>query len=350
MTGSTPEPGQAAAGNNTIAFGNLPRPRDQHVEHVTGGPTPPPAVASPVSRADTTSAASTVYVVQYHPTADIPQPVRRRVDANGNTQAERAQAQAQVQQRSMENSTQNLATDPEKEDSDDSSQPNTNRGHGAWLSVSNPFKRKRASPPAEVQQARQANADVPARAVTPSHNFSRWDIKNRIGVLAAETSERLRDRTARHRQDEDVPVTIIPAQPRDSGRTWIPTAPQQQNEAQASGVAERDENSPGQGGTGSSTATTSQEGSRSSQRNSNPARSINASPLGAGGAKSPIVIPAPSRNSNHRPPRADDIRPTGDSNSPTIIPAPRRSMRSSPLATHHTAAASSRDSGEDGNG
>ena len=84
---SAQEPGNVGKHErpNGVMFGSLPKPKKQNRDSILGKPTPPLPVASPVSRADTTSAASTVYVVQHNPMADVPQPVRRRADASGNT-------------------------------------------------------------------------------------------------------------------------------------------------------------------------------------------------------------------------------------------------------------------------
>ena len=342
-TTATPEPRHATNHNrpNGIVFGSLPKPRGQNEEPVLGGPTPPPAVASPVSRADTSSAASTVYVVQYNPTADVPQPVRRRADASGNT--ERTLAQAQAQRQSMQGRKEDR--DPEKEEAEENTRPNQGRGSGAWFSVPNPFKRKRASPPAEVQQARRDVEKSGSRATTPAHNFSPWDIKNRIGVLAAETGEKFRDKRAARRQHVDMPVTIIPAQPRGSGRAWTPAISAEQQRTQASAGAESNESSPSRGVSGSTTLTANS--NPPPPRDPGPTRGTDVSPPGAGGMASPTTISAPSRSSNSQPPRADDLSPSWGSAAPVVIPPPRRSLRSSPLATHHQSASSAPE-GPDG--
>lgn len=305
-TTDSARPGKPQAnGTKTIAFGKLPNPRESGNDSVLDGPTPPLPVASPVSRVDTTSAASTVYVVQHNPVADVPQPVRRRVDMNGNSEQAVAQAQAQQQRR------QNASKDAEKEAEEEPQRPDRNRGAGTWLSVSNPFKRKRASPPAEIQQA--TTRPTLTRAITPAHNFSTWDIKNRIGVIAAETGDRLRDRRAPRKQEVDLPVTIIPAQPRGSGRTWTPPTPAPVT---------------------SSGSGTSAGYSASSTAMLVPTRTADDSPLGAGGAQSP-----PYSNAPLRPPRAGDLSPAGSGHGPVVIPAPRRSQHtSSPLAVHHSSA------------
>ena len=347
MTASTPDP--AAATNptrqNGIAFGHLPKPREQNEESVIGGPTPPPAVASPVSRADTTSAASTVYVVQHNPAAHVPLPVRRRVDGNGNTG--RVIAQARAQRNSMFAPTGDESHDLEESTADEDARANRARGHGAWYSVSNPFKRKRASPPAEVRQA-QVSETAAARAATPAHNVSPWDVKNRLGVIAAETGEKFRDKRVARKQHAEGPITIIPAQPRGSGRTWTPPAAIEQQSGEASTGAESNESSPSQGVSGSTTLTANSNPAPTLTHNNNTSaiRQENESPLGAGGTATPPMASTPSRTPDSQSPRPSDLSPGRRSGTPVVVAAPRRSMRSSPLATYHTSASNSSESRE----
>lgn len=320
------------AGSGTITFGRLPKRRGARARDT--GITPPPAVASPVSRTDTTSAASTVYVVRYDDGADVPQPIRRRFDENGDAI-------------DGQHHNETLPKDPEKEDDTLADEPTRNRDrsqHSKWHTVSNPFKRKRASPPAEVQKARDTAEGGLIRAVTPAHNFSKWDFKNRLGVLAAETGERFRDRSTARNHSADVPITVIPAQPRGSHRTWSPEELVQQHGRSNHHHTQTD--SPVAGGALPSDETTNQaeiSNSTTLTANSMPAAeaaSRNSTPraneVGAGGTSdSPTVIPAPhritpiSRGSFSRqhdpPPRADDISPSAGSSGTVIVPAPRRS-------------------------
>jgi hypothetical protein len=318
------------AGSGTIAFGRLPRRRGQR--NRDNGITPPPAVASPISRTNTTSAASTVYVVRYDEGGDVPQPIRRRVDASGN---------AILSQDHRDSAAKESDTGDDSEDAS----PKRERGqNGRWHTVTNPFKRKRASPPAEVQKARdKAEGDL-IRSMTPAHNFSKWDFKNRLGVLAAETGERFRDRRAGRGEEVDVPITIIPAQPRGSTRTWSPEVliQQQQQQAQqqrraldrsptAAGALPSDEPATPADLSNSTTLTSnSLPAAEAASRNSNTPRTND-----AGTPVSPVVIQSPRRNlittnSFSRqvdpPPRADDISPSaGSTGTVTIVPAPRRS-------------------------
>lgn len=314
-TNTTPEPGQAMSGGGHVAFGRLPKPRlsnGRYESQPIGGPTPPPPLASPLSRADTSSADSTVYRVRYDTVIDTPQPTRRRHQSNAN----RVSANAPN------------TRDPEKEGLEEAEdiQPNAHRNHGSkWHAVPNPFKRKRASPPAEVREARRAAAgSAGTRSATPAHNISLWDIKGRLGVLAAETGERLRDRQSNKRPIEDLPVTVIPAQPRGSGRTWSPEVHNQQPKQLSEGSA----TSSGIRRSGSTTLTANSDWdpSGSDVRQAEPMPRIDDnSPLGAGGLGSPSRT-SESQRVTQPPPRANDITPQNNSaGSPTVIPAPRRS-------------------------
>ncbi|KAK1817633.1 pH-response regulator protein palH/rim21 [Friedmanniomyces endolithicus] len=302
-TGQTPDPTSASNANGRVTFGHLPKPGSERTSRIPDIDqlTPPLPVASPISRVDTASAASTVYVVRYDTAADVPQPVRRRAprDVGGNTAEALGIANAQQQRGHAREAEMDNAPDAD-------AHPNRNRGQTRWQAVSNPFKRKRALPPVEVQQARRAAADASSlsRASTPAHNVSRWNLTGQLGVLAAETGERLRDRGASARQDVDVPVTVIPAQPRGSGRTWSPELHHQQQRA------------------------TAQPSSSAAPESSHtaPATADNMAALGSDDAHaSSTVVSTPHRRSH--PPRAHDTSPVGDGSSarPTIIPAPRRS-------------------------
>ncbi|KAK3680231.1 pH-response regulator protein palH/rim21 [Recurvomyces mirabilis] len=307
-SGATTDPNAAASGNGRITFDTLPKPADSRSSHqpLVGHPAPPP-VASPVSRADTASAASTVYVVRYDTAANAPQPVRRRLDrdANGNAAAKEGELQ--------QHNEKNEATGDE-----DEPKPDNGRRQEKWYAVANPFKRKRASPPAEVQQARQAaTASQMSRSATPSHNFSRWDIKNQLGVLAAQAGERVHDRRAGRHQEADLPVTIIPAQPRGSGRTWSPE------------VLGRPEPNP--------------RGPHDNHdERADMQRGQHDSPLGGGDAISP---PIKTRSNLSPPPRADDITPAGGRI--MIVPAPRRSPLRQTTSAQDSPGRSSGSTGSD---
>lgn len=199
--------------SRSITFGHLPRPEPatSSPTSTTDGPqptpTPPPPRVTPPSRTDTTSAASTVYVVNYDGSGDPghPQPVRRRAEEHLQSASRRSNAQAE---------------EP-VEASDDIAKP-LRSSQALWQSVPNPFKRKRMTPPAEVRAATEA---AQRRAVTPAaHSYSKWDVSARLGAFAAEQGEKFRERRAMKTtgDDDDLPWTIIPAQPRGAS-TWSPS-------------------------------------------------------------------------------------------------------------------------------
>jgi hypothetical protein len=93
------------------------------------------------------------------------------------------------------------------------------------------FKRKKALPPAEVRNGQVIDpVSLGSSRQQPVHNYEPWDIKSRLGAFAAEQGEKWREKRIGNQTDVDLPVTIIPAQPR--GRTWSPDVP-----AQAPGIA-----------------------------------------------------------------------------------------------------------------
>lgn len=217
--------------NGNIAFGGLPVP-DERRPQVTAadGITLPLPVASPISRTDTSSAGSTVYVVRYEPAAEVPHPVRRQGEPGVDPASTQRVAPAQQLRQTSAN-----RPDIHAADAGDPGAhiPTADREQSKWYAMANPFKRKRISPPAEIQKARNnavaaAAAEIPSTS-SPSHNFSRWDVKNQFGVLAAGAGERLRETVGRshggsHRDDEQEDVLVVPAQPRGSGRTWSPAS------------------------------------------------------------------------------------------------------------------------------
>ena len=168
-------------------------------------PTPPPAVASPISRADTTSAGSTVYAIRYH-TINEPAPPLMRQQSNrpptrGTLDDEPIDPEAQIRK-----------TDP----------PRHMSNRALRWQAANPFRRRKASPPPEVRSGRVVSTATALKPdeVQQAHEHSRWDLKSRIGALAAEAGDKIRERSTGRQIPVSLPVVVIPAQPR--GRTWSP--------------------------------------------------------------------------------------------------------------------------------
>jgi hypothetical protein len=194
---------------------------------------PPPVIASPVSRTDTASADSTVYTVRYHPVSDtppintLPVPFEERLREATPT-AETADLRAQL-----------ANVDPEKGiemTQDIAMTPGRSRWH--WQAVANPFRRRGRSPPPEVRRGRVieplAIDDVSANI--PPRNYAGLALKDRLGTFAAQQGEKFRTKKNDGQSPEkDLPVTIIPAQPR--GRTWSPEILQLQQQEEITDAA-----------------------------------------------------------------------------------------------------------------
>lgn len=153
-------------------------------------PTGPVPVASPVSREDTTSAASTVYVIHYHENADTTPP-----PCLPKTAAENAFAtQGHVEHASS-------AAD-ETDEAKDVSRRNGFRG--GWQRVTNPFKHRRSSPPLEVVQARAGIRE----AQGATENLSQ---DSNIALRPAGFFDRVRHNNRSSKIDlASLPRTIIP--------------------------------------------------------------------------------------------------------------------------------------------
>lgn len=197
----------------------------------------PPTIASPVSRTDTASADSTVYTVRYHPISETP-PVPRPAAIEERLESSDADESESVPQ----SRAQNVAEDPEKgvvttQDTDSGRV----RNHWNWQGIAsmNPFRRKGRSPPMEIQRGRVIEPlvveDVPMNI--PQRHYTGLALKDRLGTFAAQQGERFRSRKGSVPQtDANLPVTIIPAQPR--GRTWSPEILQQQSQEQSQALEE----------------------------------------------------------------------------------------------------------------
>lgn len=167
-----------AASSTTNAEGN-------GTAHLPALPLP---VASPVSRADTTSAGSTVYVVHYHPTSGPTPPIPEDVEL----ESEDTDQQQHRPQQPMKPAVQIV------ENTENASR-RRNLMEGLQR-IPNPFRRQRETPPPEVVRALAARG----QEATPVHK------KNSNTTIL----ERLRLKKAPKTAEAERPVIVIPAQPR----------------------------------------------------------------------------------------------------------------------------------------
>lgn len=178
-------------------------------------PTPPPAAFTPVSRADTTSAASTVYNVRYHPVASPIPPVmmphmdeQEELDEAKEMEIEgRPGAGTAVHDLSSqdlrEQSPQIVHTDPR------------------WRNLFNPFRRRRASLPREVAFA-QAGEEPAAGSESDSFDDNTGARTTRSkGNHFFPFHRKGQSGTGSQSANAPLPVTVIPARRRRQ-HTWSP--------------------------------------------------------------------------------------------------------------------------------
>lgn len=181
-------------------------------------PAPPPTALTPVSRADTTSASSTVYYVRYHPVSS-PSPLAANVPVTPEDEGE-----AKEMTTVAEAQEQNEETNPRRTRAN--AQPSTTLppSDPRWYSLLNNFKRRRTSPPTEVviaqAEGQGAAEDESTRESEPpvGRNGVRG-LRSRVDNLF----HRGRYRTEQDGTDSDppLPVTVIPARGRGQ-QTWSP--------------------------------------------------------------------------------------------------------------------------------
>lgn len=194
-------------------------------------PPPIPVISSPVSRTDTTSADSTVYTVRYHPISETPPAQHLGSSEDQVAQQSRAQNQTQHTTQSLPSRPANM-DDPEK-----GGEPETDLGlpksKWQWQAVTNSFRRKGRTPPQELQRGRVIEPlsvdDVAANI--PQRNYTGLALSDRLGTFAAQQGEKFRSKKkSGPHLETNLPVTIIPAQPR--GQTWSPEIIHQRQQAQ----------------------------------------------------------------------------------------------------------------------
>lgn len=169
---------------------------------------------SPVSRDNTTSAASTEYTVHYHP---ITQPTPAVSDETPRQSGSQTDVDLEGVQRQLEEGNDRQA--PQMSTNNIISQ--IGRPKSRWQTARNPFKRRRASPPTEVAGAPVTPS---AQASSDSDSDRPPNLRAKVVSLAAVRSGKRRIRATRRETEAALPVTVIPAQPRR--RAWELTVQQ----------------------------------------------------------------------------------------------------------------------------
>lgn len=204
-------PGFPQNGNGITA------PRRQNSQR----PTPPPAAITPISRADTSSAPSTVYNVRYHPVSSPTPPVRMP-----HMEGEGLEGLEEQKEMEMEidghRSPGEFQRDPFTQDVR-SQTSQVVHSDPRWRNLINHFKRRRASLPKEVASAQAGEEPVdeseldsplgfdheqPSTQTRSNNNFFSLN-RNRYSGSGTQPG------------DAPLPVTVIPARHRGQ-QTWSP--------------------------------------------------------------------------------------------------------------------------------
>ncbi|EGD97462.1 pH signal transduction protein PalH [Trichophyton tonsurans CBS 112818] len=169
---------------------------------------PPPAVASPVSRENTTSATSTLYCVRYH---SVGTPLASNSDLTRTGQVERRGSVELTKQSTLPMSQSDIINPV----------PSRKIGIG-WLNAVNPFKRRCGSPPQEVATA-QAEEGMAATATLATglseERESRWKFPPALSMVASHLNrDWITSSEKRDTEPPILPVTVIPAKSKRNER------------------------------------------------------------------------------------------------------------------------------------
>jgi hypothetical protein len=175
-------------------------------------PTPPPAAITPVSRADTTSAASTVYNVRYHPVASPTPPVAMPHMEEEEELVEDKELE-EGEEQNPETNASRLSAQNTREQS-----PQIVQADPRWHALLFPFKRRRASLPKEVASAQAGEEPSEHRPSVATGEDGETEANNARSRSDHFFSIR---KPGSQNNDGPLPVTVIPARRRGQ-HTWSP--------------------------------------------------------------------------------------------------------------------------------
>ncbi|RAL14581.1 PalH/RIM21 family protein [Aspergillus homomorphus CBS 101889] len=203
---------------------------DARRRRIVSRPTPPPAALTPVSRADTTSAASTVYNVHYHPvsspTPPVAMPHMEEEEEGLDDEAAAKEMTTAMESQQADLMHGGLSAQQTREQS-----PQIVHMDKGWRTLLNPFKRRRASLPREVASA-QAEEEAPGSQSVGEHGLSpdpspddsddeHANLRHARAGARFQIPRRLRPGSGRQGSGSPLPVTVIPARRRGQ-QIWSP--------------------------------------------------------------------------------------------------------------------------------
>ncbi|AEO57827.1 hypothetical protein MYCTH_2304498 [Thermothelomyces thermophilus ATCC 42464] len=213
-------------------------------------PARPPQAVTPVSRTDTSSAASTVYAVRYHPLTETTS--RTPPPPQGHAPESRSSSRASSHPRddgaasegggdTAAQPTQNPAT-PANDPSSSSSLPSSNRWHSPRQKI--PLQKARPADvetavPAATAKEHGSRRERRGGGSSSNNNNNKWDIRARLEEFAATQADRLRERFRTTPDTDSLPVRVIPAPPRRGAA--LAQLLEEEEEAEARGRSAGDE-------------------------------------------------------------------------------------------------------------
>lgn len=172
----------------------------------------PPQNGTPISRSDTTSAASTIYAVRYQ-NVSSPSPAIHEEPLRVHDAPNRGSVQVNGQMAPLEEVDSSLHSKEIEIDvpgaTDNRPRRTESKTNNVWQAVQNPFKRKRTEPPAEIA-AQMATSNMRRSPAQTYHN-----LRDRLGAFTTAQRNKLGNRP-REGPSPPMGVTVIPAQPRPS--------------------------------------------------------------------------------------------------------------------------------------
>lgn len=178
-------------------------------------PTPPPTALTPVSRADTTSAASTVYNVRYHPVASPTPPVAMPHMEEEDEETEEAK-EMDIEGGQAHDVENNPSTQDVREQS-----PQIVQADPRWRNLINHFKRRRASLPREVAFAQAVEEPTLGSEVGSSDEYTATQLAQARNNNFFSLHRKGYAGSGPQNPDAPLPVTVIPARRRGQ-HTWSP--------------------------------------------------------------------------------------------------------------------------------
>ncbi|KAJ5178165.1 uncharacterized protein N7500_000864 [Penicillium coprophilum] len=199
----------AGAPPNNQAAASAPRGPDDN------RPTPPQVVTTPISRADTTSAASTVYNVRYHSVAS-PTPPAAMPNMHEEEELDEAKEVEDRGPHTVDTNSHALSAQNTREES-----PQIVPADPRWHVLLHPFRRRRASLPKEVASAQAGEEQSEHRPSAAAEEAAETNAARSRADHFFSLHRKARLGNGPQNPDGSLPVTVIPARRRGQ-HTWSP--------------------------------------------------------------------------------------------------------------------------------